>query len=567
MKLSRNGVQGAALATFVALISFSEAHAQVSQGGSPASLRAPLTSTASLVAVEAPDVTAYLLEDEATGYRPLRYGALLDLDLSVDDGTWSNLADGTRVWQLRVASEGAHSLALEFDLLWLPEGAQMFVLGAGEQTLGAYTSDNHHLDGTFVFEPLPGSELTVEIYVPAGVEDPVVDTRSLIYDYRNIFGLMDGSVSVGGSPAEGNCLVDVNCPEGDDWELQKRATVRTLSAGALCSGALVNNTAVDGTRYVLTADHCGQTSNAVFRFGYERPGCSSGAAPTGMSVSGCTVLSTNSTYDNRLLRINTTIPDNYEPYFAGWSRGLGPGSMAFAMGHPSGGPKKISIDGNGMTRTDQFWQVSWSEGMLEGGSSGGPIFDQNGRVRGPACCVSNFVCGSQAAFFGRLDQFFNANNIAQWLDPLGTGQTLLDGFDPICGSELSNYCVASPHSTSGGGTGAVINMFGSLVVSANNFTLEVNGAPPEKFGLFYYGPTQISTNFGDGVRCVGGSTIRLPLVQTDVFGYSFSDLDLTAHPSITGGATQNFQFWFRDPMGPGGTGFNTSDGLEVTFCE
>jgi len=32
---------------------------------------------------------------------------------------------------------------------------------------------------------------------------------------------------------------------------------------------------------------------------------------------------------------------------------------------------------------------------------------------------------------------------------------------------------------------------------------------------------------------------------------------------IVPSADLNFQLWYRDPMGPGGTGFNVSDGLNV----
>ena len=347
-------------------------------------------------------------------------------------------------------------------------------------------------------------------------------------------------------------------------DFQKRATMRTLSGGSLCSGALINNTSYDGTRYVLTADHCGQSSNTIFRFQYERPGCGSGSAPIGSNISGCTVLTTNATYDNRLLRINNAIPDSYEPYFAGWSRGIGTGNYAFALGHPGGGPKKISIDSNGSVREDWAWRVSWSEGTLEGGSSGGPLFDQNGRVRGPACCVNQFSC-TQTAWFGRFDRFWNSNNLAQWLDPLGTDQTLLDGYDPLCSGTVTNYCTTSTNST---GAGAVIGHSGEARIAANNFGLFAFGLPVNQVGIFYYGPNETSQAFGNGTRCVGGTTYRLPIISIDLFGFASTPLDLNNLPAgstISAGDTVKFQFWYRDPAA-GGAAFNLSDGLSATWC-
>ena len=37
--------------------------------------------------------------------------------------------------------------------------------------------------------------------------------------------------------------------------------------------------------------------------------------------------------------------------------------------------------------------------------------------------------------------------------------------------------------------------------------------------------------------------------------------------AVSGGAVRYFQFYFRDAHGPGGSGYNLSDGLKVTFCE
>ena len=51
-----------------------------------------------------------------------------------------------------------------------------------------------------------------------------------------------------------------------------------------------------------------------------------------------------------------------------------------------------------------------------------------------------------------------------------------------------------------------------------------------------------------------------------------SALDFNAAPFVSGpgtvapGEDWNFQFWYRDPGGPGGTSFNLSDAMTVEFC-
>ena len=133
-----------------------------------------------------------------------------------------------------------------------------------------------------------------------------------------------------------------------------------------------------------------------------------------------------------------------------------------------------------------------------------------------------------------------------------------------------SYCTATVNST---GNPAAITSNGSPSIGTNNFELLGRNLPASVFGLFYYGPGQIQTTFGDGFRCVGGMTFRLPPnPQADAQGNVTKPVDFTAPPvnggagMIASGLTWNFQLWFRDPMGPGGTGFNLTDGLSVTFC-
>jgi len=133
--------------------------------------------------------------------------------------------------------------------------------------------------------------------------------------------------------------------------------------------------------------------------------------------------------------------------------------------------------------------------------------------------------------------------------------------------QATPYCTALPNST---GVPARIGGQGLTSVSANAFALTVADAPPNRFGLFFFGTSAIDTPFGDGRRCVGGSPLRLrPSIQIAPDGTVQRPLDFSAAPlagAVQPGGTLRFQFWHRDPMGPGGSGFNLTGGLAVTFC-
>lgn len=132
----------------------------------------------------------------------------------------------------------------------------------------------------------------------------------------------------------------------------------------------------------------------------------------------------------------------------------------------------------------------------------------------------------------------------------------------------TTYCSTAPNSV---GSGATIGWVGSPNVSTNAFTLTASGAPANKPALFFYSDTQVSTPFGEGIRCVGGSLSRLGVLLTDGSGQASHALDVNAPPAnmgngaINSGGTYNFQLWYRDPTG-GPSGFNLTDGLSVTFC-
>ncbi len=134
----------------------------------------------------------------------------------------------------------------------------------------------------------------------------------------------------------------------------------------------------------------------------------------------------------------------------------------------------------------------------------------------------------------------------------------------------THYCISVPNSS---GQAATISAEGDASISYNDLTLISTGCSTGDFGLFFYGPDQVQVPLGDGFLCVGGGLSRLlPPLLTDGSGRAERALDFTQPPLGSGsgmvlpGSTWNFQFWFRDPGGPGGSGYNLSDGLNITFC-
>lgn len=137
-----------------------------------------------------------------------------------------------------------------------------------------------------------------------------------------------------------------------------------------------------------------------------------------------------------------------------------------------------------------------------------------------------------------------------------------------CTAQAINYCTLSPNSFS---SGSQISSIGSLLLSDNSLSLTVAGAIPNEFGLFIFGQDQASVLNGDGTLCVGGPLYRvLPAIVCDFLGSAVMPLDVNTPAPLAApflpGTTYNFQFWHRDNNGPGGSGYNWSDGLEITFC-
>lgn len=410
--------------------------------------------------------------DDEYDYPP-RFGYPHKVDLNLDNsGTWTVLPNGDKIWQLMIACPKALSINLLYDKYWIPEGGKLFIYTRDKKhSIGAFTNINNkgnkdNIQG-FATGLLYGDTITLEYYQPSHTsEDAIISIAYVIHGYRyiNIGEQLERS---------GNCHVNVNCPEGDNWQNEKRAIALVLVNGyRYCSGSLVTTTSDSYQPLFLTANHClggwantgyagvsdpdfqyDAVNNPIlnhwsFYWNYETPGCgNSSYAPDSDVTNGAIVLANNDTSDFALLRLTEDPKNTIIPYYLGWDRSGNSGTGGVGIHHPSGDYKKIST----YSCTPQtvsfnsslpvYWGVQWAStvnghGTTEEGSSGSPLLNNSHRVLGQLR-GSNTGCTNLngTSKYGKFSESWTGNGnstdkLSCWLDPTNIGLTVTNGSYP-----------------------------------------------------------------------------------------------------------------------------------------
>ena len=408
--------------------------------------------------------------------KPLQFAVERQVHLSPEThGSWIEQEE-YRVWRAHILSPGAYSLGLVFNQYRLEEGVKVFVYDPDQRhNRGAYTSLNNKSSGVFAVGHLPGSEVIVEMQVPLKMADfGLLTIESVSHAFLDMRRLITNQECPAGQfGCSQACEIDINCSEGDDWQLTKKSVVRIFTTRQYCSGVLINNTAYDGTPYVLTAEHCINrpyyADRSVFVFNYESPSCFGQEGSVSMSVSGSDTVAVGDSIDFSLVRLSVPPPDSFGVYYAGWDRSGFQTTGTSTIHHPWGDVKKISFDQNipstpahqgDVPYTDlkdyhyfsYWWIRNWEVGSTEGGSSGSPLLNGGQRVIG---VLSGGVakCGDSIDYdpeTGRViynnafnyDDYYTKLGVAwdyygdagpslkPWLDPGQTGATTINGYHP-----------------------------------------------------------------------------------------------------------------------------------------
>lgn len=425
------------------------------------------------------------------------YSHFVNYDLN-NSGTWYELPNGDKLWQLEVVCPTALSVNFCYDKFWIPEGGKFFVYSKDKKhAIGAFTSKNNKGDREnirgFATGIVYGDDVVLEYYQPKDVtSDAIISIKSVAHGYRSIRN--NGT----GYGASGACVVNVNCDEGQNWQYEKRAVALVIindgNRVSYGTGFLINTTDLSHKPYLMTANHCikagcdagGDPSldDYIFYWDYEEPGCvNTGIEPCHKSTTGATIVANpkgdlNNKSDFALLRLSEE-PNNisgYTPYYLGWDKSGQSGDPGVCIHHPRGDVKKISTvlsepltdvyrdDHSASYRDSSYWKVFWEVGIVKFGSSGSPLLNSAHKVIGQLRKGISEECNTNPyALYGKLDVSWTggyntyADSIHRrldcWLDSLNTGADTIEGLMVIPSSiTFTNQQIDSNIAITGSGT-------------------------------------------------------------------------------------------------------------------
>lgn len=450
-----------------------------------------VSTTPPMIVLDALDMKTIINQDfqnDKDKNQPWRYGIVREVPLRISDGLWTDLPDGGKIWQLIIHSPQAVNLSVNFSAIELPVGSRLQLYNDQRTDVtNSYTGLEHYADGRLGTWFVEGETIWIEYYQPAKVSGmPILEIENIIHGYR--MGLVTSYYSdLLENPESGDCHFDVNCSIGGDFDaekdlLKKSVALLNLGNGYLCSATLINNAESDKTPYLLTANHCLENSDpslwsARFNWISPDPVCGTGEessdSKTNYTISGASLNAHNALTDFALVSLTNAIPSSWDVVFAGWDRSDADPLFEVGIHHPNGDIMKVCRDDSGAQKMSAFgtevwligggeygWGNGWEIGTTEDGSSGSPLFNENGKLIGQLYAGDASCDGEGGNYeydmYGRFGVSWEAGNteetrLKDWLDPEDTGVTEIETLQNILnvpGFEQTGELKVFPNPTS-----------------------------------------------------------------------------------------------------------------------
>lgn len=397
--------------------------------------------------------------------KPYRFGYNVDVSCTLDNGSWITV-EGGRLWTLEINSVDAQSLNLKFDELYLPQGAELYVVNQDKTELfGPVRQDLIPASGSFMTETLDGSSVIVYLFEPDNqYGESKLNIKGVVYGYRST----SNKSGYKQTRAFGDCSIDVACfPEYDkESKGVARMIITNDTASFYGTGALLMATDYQYKPYFLTALHCvdldgngiisedekAYLSNAAFRFNYMKEECGGNFYKITRTFFGATVKAVIVNKDCVLLEINQDVKAYNNICWLGWDKSNSCPTSGAGLHHPFGEAMEIALEYSSIPIAIDLFIFYYDDGAVWPGSSGSPLLNQNKRVVGQLSYGSSEDFNACSLPFAQYNRFYSSWNglgtdstrLSTWLDPLGTGQTTIDSSYPFEGYQIvGNTLMAS----------------------------------------------------------------------------------------------------------------------------
>ena len=409
------------------LILFTLSFSQIQYAGSP--VYQPNNEKINFITIDHDNLIEYDLHPMV-----VHYANEYAVDINVPKSATKIVGPYKTTFYLGIESPGAMSIGFHFNQFQLTNHTKMFIYDEQESMyIGSFNSKNNDFTGEKSTAVVKSDRVIIELTVPNNeVRDLALNMSIVAHDFLDFMNFHGDQTS-----DRVDCNDNVACSSGDDWRDEIDGVVLVSGNGGLCSASLINNTNFDKTPYIVYAAHCSSGGSNTVYFNYQSYSCN-GTQPQGYnSMSGTQNLwiGNFSNNDGALIRLNNNVPNAYDPYYNGWNKSsANPGNDIVGIHHPDGWIKKISYNATGMSSSGNWWDFRYNSGRVIPGSSGSPMFDSSKRIRGMASYIYTDYCSpspdcycSQTYYHGYAKFSAAWNYMDQYLDPLNTNETYIDG--------------------------------------------------------------------------------------------------------------------------------------------
>ncbi|HEX3098784.1 MAG TPA: hypothetical protein VHQ02_13770 [Usitatibacter sp.] len=524
---------------------------------------------------------------------PLRIGVSRPVSgLDSEAGTassldWERLADGSSVAALSITSPLASSVRAGLRVTSLPPDATLRIQApdspevfevSGQEVNDVIASNLDHgekgPDARLYWTPLiEGPTVVIGIELPAGTDPAKVrisvpKVSHLVTSATKGFGVTQAT--------SGSCEIDAMCSVST-WGPEMNAVARIIFSDGTstfaCSGTLLADQDTTSTiPYFLTANHCISTQLAASSLNtywfYRSTSCNSGALGAYVQqAAGATLLYASNVTDTSFMRLNALPPSG--TVYAGWYAGTPPaaGSGVTALHHPLADLLKISFGSVGgyltctppdstggfscsgaSASSSTFYDVGWTSGITESGSSGSGLFLGNGLLIGQLYGGSGDCTAPGDDAYGRFDVAYNAA-LKTWLavssqtltvsrNGTGTGTVTSAPAGISCGStctasftsgtSVSLTANAASNSTFAGWSGACSGLsactvaMGAAASVAATFTQNASTLTVTRIGNGTVASVPAGINCGATCSATYPAGTAVTLTATPAVGYVFS---------------------------------------------